>query len=70
MNLDTGWTELNAALKTLRLRWDEVQTTWDDPVRQEFEEQRWAPLEQQVVSTLRAMDRLRPILAKAQQECS
>ena len=70
MHLDTGWTELNAALKTLRLRWDEVKTTWDDPVRCEFEEQHWEPLEQQVVAALRAIDRLRPILTKAQQECS
>jgi len=70
VNLSTGWIELNSALKTMRLRWDEVKTEWDDAVCHDFEEHHWMPLESQAVSTLRAIDRLAPVLAKAQQECS
>jgi hypothetical protein len=70
VNLSTGWTELNSALKTMRLRWQEVKTDWHDAVCLDFEENHWTPLEAQVVSTLRAIDRLAPILAKAQQDCS
>ena len=70
MNLSTGWIELNSALKTMRLRWDEVKADWNDSVSRDFEENHWQPLEAQVVATLRAIDRLAPVLAKAQQECS
>jgi hypothetical protein len=70
VNLSTGWIELNSALKAMRLRWDEVKTEWHDAVCREFEETHWTPLESQTVSTLRAIDRLAPVLAKAQQECS
>jgi hypothetical protein len=70
VNLSTGWTELNSALKTMRLRWDEVKTDWHDAVCREFEENNWTPLEFQAVATLRAIDRLVPVITKAQQECS
>jgi hypothetical protein len=70
MNLSTGWTELNAALKSMRLQWQEIRLDWNDSVRRGFEENHWKPLEAQVIGTLRAIDRLAPILAKAQQECS
>lgn len=70
MNLNSGWTELNAALKTLREHWEEVQRAWDDAVRRDFEEKHYRPLEAQVLATLRAMDRLAPILRRAQRECT
>ena len=70
MSLSSGWIELNSALKTMRLRWEEVKTDWHDTVCSDFEKNHWALLESQVVSTLRAIDRLAPVLAKAQQECS
>jgi hypothetical protein len=70
VSLTTGWTELNTALKDLRVLWEQTRAGWDDPVSQEFEERYWGPLENQVVSALRAMDRLAPILAKAQRDCT
>ncbi len=70
MSLNTGWMELSEALKTLRVHWDETRTGWNDPVSQDFEAHYWDPLENQVVAALRAMDRLAPLLAKAQRECS
>jgi hypothetical protein len=67
--LNSGWTELNAALKTLATGWEEVKTYWNDPVQQEFEETFWTPLEAQVRSTLRGIERLIPSLHRLQQDC-
>lgn len=69
MSLTTGTMDLNAALKTLRLRWDDATLVWNDRVRHEFEEQVWQPLTERVVATLRAMDRLAPVLIKMRQDC-
>ncbi len=69
MSVTTGTMDLNAALKVLRLRWDEATLVWNDSVRHEFEEQVWLPLTERVVATLRAMDRLAPVLIKMRQDC-
>jgi hypothetical protein len=70
MSLTSGWSELNSALKTMRLLWEDIQQSWNDPVSRDFDANHWQPLERQVVTTLRAMDRLAPILTRAQRECS
>jgi hypothetical protein len=69
MSLSAGSSKLNLALKTLRLRWEETQIHWHDPVSQAFAENHWRPLEAQVQSTLRGIDRLGQELAQARQEC-
>ncbi len=70
MSVNTGWIELNSALKTVRASWEEAKRDWDDAVRRDFEDHHWKLLEQQVLATLRAIDRLAPVIAKAQQECT
>ena len=70
MNLSSGWIELNSALKTLRLSWEETKLEWHDAVRQEFDDNYWTPMEAQVGTTLRAIDRLAQVLLRAQQDCS
>jgi len=69
MSLNANATELNAALKTLRERWEEVRDVWRDGVADEFESTVWKSLEAQVNSAVQAMDRLTPILAKALRDC-
>jgi len=69
VSLSTGRTKLDGAMKTLRLRWQEVQEAWNDPVRHDFEEHYWAPVEPAIAATLRAIDRLDQILCRARQEC-
>jgi hypothetical protein len=69
MSVSAGSSKLNLALKTLRAHWDETKTRWSDPVSQAFEENHWTPLEAQVLTTLRAIDRLAQELAQARQEC-
>jgi len=70
VNLTIGWTDLNRALKSMRQLWEETKLDWHDTVSQDFEENHWAPLERQAVATLRAIDRLAPVLAQAERECS
>jgi hypothetical protein len=70
MSLHASWTELNSALKTLRERWEDAKAQWNDAVRDDFEEQFWLPLEAQVRSTLRGIERLNPTLVKLKQDCS
>lgn len=70
MQLTTSAMELNAALKTLRLLWEETRAGWSDAVSRDFEANYWEPLELRVVAALRAMDRLAPVLMHAKRECS
>jgi hypothetical protein len=70
MQLTTSAMELNAALKTLRLLWEETRAGWNDAVSRDFEANHWETLETRVVAALRAMDRLAPVLMRAQRDCT
>ena len=70
MNVNTGLLQLHAALKTMRLRWEEAKIVWTDSVRQEFEENHWDPLVAQTLATLRAMEHLGQIVGQMRQECT
>jgi hypothetical protein len=70
MHLDASRYRLFRELETLRLRWQQTQTTWQDVVRQEFTEEYWKALDVAVLNALAAMDRLGPILNQARQECA
>jgi hypothetical protein len=69
VSLNTSWTELSSAFKTLTEHWEEVKTQWNDQVRQDFEEGFWTNLEQQVRATLRGIERLTPSILKLQRDC-
>lgn len=70
MSLAAGWAELNEAMKVLRMRWEDTRAGWKDVAAADFEAHHWDPLVAQVEATLRAMDRLSPILHRAHRECS
>ena len=70
MSLTTASIELADGLKTTATLWEEVRAGWDDPVGQAFETNHWLPLKMQVESTLSALERLAPVLARAVQDCS
>lgn len=70
MSLTTTSISLADGLKTADLLWEQARETWDDPVAQSFENDYWLPLKTQVEAALGAIDRLAPILARAQQDCS
>ncbi len=70
MSLSTGRDKLHSSMKTLRQRWDETRSLWDDLVSQELEETFWAPLESQVPAALRAIDQLDQVLRKVRNDCA
>jgi hypothetical protein len=70
VSLTASSLELSAALKDMRVLWEQTQPVWDDIVRHDFEANYWSALESQLMSVLRAMDRLAPVLAQARRECS
>jgi hypothetical protein len=70
MSLTTASISLADGLKTVGVLWEEARAGWDDPVSRDFETSYWMPLKNQVESTLGALDRLGPVLARARQECS
>jgi hypothetical protein len=69
MSLSTGSGKLNHLLKDLRLRWEETRTVWNDPVSESFEQKHTAPLEMQLVTTLRELDRLALAIDQARRDC-
>jgi hypothetical protein len=70
VSLTTASISLADGLKTAGTLWEVARAGWDDPVSQAFEDNYWVPLKTQVEATLAALDRLAPILARAQQDCS
>lgn len=65
----SGRGKLYGALKDLRLRWEDTQRFWDDPVSKDFDEHLWQPLEAQSQAAIRAIDRLAQIMHQMQSEC-
>jgi hypothetical protein len=70
MQLTSSAMELNAALKTLRLLWQDTRAGWSDAVSRDFETNHWETLETRVVAALRAMDQLAPVIMRAKRDCS
>jgi hypothetical protein len=68
-NLTAGYATLNHSLKVLRALWDETSVQWNDPVGRSFQENFWDPLENRVVTALRAIDRMTPVLGSMQRDC-
>jgi hypothetical protein len=65
----TGRGRIYGSLKDLRIRWEEVQRGWDDPVSKDFDENIYQPLVQQAQAVIRGMDRLGGIMHQMQAEC-
>jgi hypothetical protein len=61
---------LNFAAKTLFQRWGDMQAAWDDPVSRGFDKEFLEPLEPQVSTVLKAINRLSQIMRQACDECS
>jgi hypothetical protein len=65
----SGRGKLYGVLKDLRLKWEELEAVWNDPVRKDFEKDVWEPLVAQSQSAVRAMDRLSQVMMQMQNEC-
>ena len=69
MRVGSSRSMLYDAQKTARARWDAVCDIWNDPTRQEFEENTWVPLDRQASEVLRSMDQISILFAQIRQEC-
>lgn len=69
-NLSIGRTKLMTAVKNLKLKWNVVQSQWNDDVRTRFEEEHLLPIEPKVNNVVQAIDQLLLVLAKAESDCA
>jgi hypothetical protein len=68
--MSAGAARLKHAMKTLKERWDITRESWDDAQSRDFEKNHIAPVDHQVTTAIRGMDKLNEILARVRQECS
>jgi hypothetical protein len=61
---------LQHALKTLNTRWHDAEDSWQDNVARHFGEEYIDPVPPQMNITLKALNRLASVLARAREECS
>ena len=70
MSLDASRYRLFREFETLRERWEQTRSSWQDVVRQEFNEEHWRHLDAAVLTCLGAMDRIAPIMTQVRQDCA
>ncbi len=67
--MSAGAARLKHALKTMRENWEITRETWNDGVARDFEKNHLLPLDQQVNTALRGMDKISEVLGKVRAEC-
>lgn len=70
MSLGVGRKKLHDALKTLRVRHQEVRRDWDDRVAHAFDARFIEGLDARVSAAVSAMERMQEQLDQARRECS
>jgi hypothetical protein len=66
--VNTSATELDTALKSLKLRWENTLTLWNDSVSQNFESQYLNAIEREAQTVLHEMDYLAKFIADARRQ--
>ncbi len=61
-------TELDTALKSLKLRWENTLTMWNDSVSQNFEMHYLNPIERDAQTVLHEMDHLARFIKEARRQ--
>lgn len=69
MRVGASRSQIYDGQKVARGRWEQVQSVWDDPVKQEFEEKIWEPIDKFVSDALRAIDQLSVVFNQVRREC-
>ncbi len=68
--MSAGSARLKHAQKTLREHWEVTRETWNDMVARDFEKNHLLPLDQQVTTALRGMDKISEVLQKVRHDCT
>lgn len=66
----TGSNRMKHALNALRQHWDVTEATWNDSVRQRFEERHLLPLDSAVDAAVIGMHKLAELLDKIRRDCT
>jgi hypothetical protein len=66
---DDNKARLMHASRTLRLRWEQTQTQWNDQVMRDFERRHLEPFEPKLTTAVRAIERLAELLTRVEHEC-
>jgi hypothetical protein len=69
-NVMAGSNRLKHAIKALQEHWLVTEATWNDSVRQKFEERHLVPLDSAVDAATIGMQKLAEVLAKVRRDCS
>ena len=67
--MSAGAARLKHALKSVREHWDVTKEHWADNVSRDFEKNHLMPLDQQVNTTLRGMDKISDVMSKVRSAC-
>jgi hypothetical protein len=70
MSVDLGRATLFKEFEILRHRWADTEMVWKDVVREDFDKDKWHPLEQSVLTCLSALDRLAPVMVQVREQCA
>ena len=69
MDLSTSLARLAKGIKDLRAIWEEVAPTWNDSMKQRYEDRHVDPLLAAALAAQREMDRLNQTMRQARMEC-
>ncbi len=67
--MSAGAARLKHAVKDLREHWEETKEFWADGVARDFEKEHLLPLDHQVNTTLRGMDKISDVMSKVRSAC-
>ena len=70
MSVASARTKLVSSLKDLHVQWEQVQRSWDDPVRKKFEAEFIDPLEGHTRHAVAAIEQMHEIIGRVRQECT
>ncbi len=65
-----GATRVGQTIRAVREQWLITEATWNDAVRQRFEERYLAPLEPAVDSAVNGMQKIAEVLGQVRSDCS
>jgi hypothetical protein len=68
--MSSGSARLKHAMKTLNEHWELTKESWDDVQSRDFEKNHIAPVDHQVTTAIRGMDKIHEVLVRVRQECS
>jgi hypothetical protein len=69
-NVIAGANRIKSAMKALMERWLTTEATWNDSVRQRFEERYILPLDPAAEAAINGMRKLANVLDKVHRDCS